>query len=536
MKRSSSATESTFVKHVPCDNCGSRDNAALYADGSTWCFGCETYASGSPSDDSPKPSNKVSGLLEGDYVSLPKRKLTEATCRKFGYTVGKHKGQPVQIATYKDDAGRPVAQKIRTRDKKFSIVGDAKAMTLFGQNLWTTGKKLVICEGEMDTMSCSQIQGHKWPTVGIPNGVSSAKKALLNSFDFLMNFEEIILMFDNDTAGIEAAEACAEVLPVGRVKIAKLPHKDVNDCLVAGDQSAVITAIFKAKDFRPDGIMSASELRSEISKADSMSPIQFPYTRLNEMTRGLQVPSLITLCAGSGTGKSTLVREIAYKCHTDGFKVGMMMLEETTKRTAQGLVGLHMNKNIVLDPEASSAEDIEAAYDDLLKDQEFFLFDHFGSTSLDTIINRIHYMKHALGCEVIFLDHISILLSGLTGEVQDERRLTDSIVHRLRTECVQQLGICLVLVSHLRRPSGDQGHEMGARVSLSHLRSSHSIAQLSDLCLALQVDSEDPTSGVRDIIVLKSRWTGEVGPAGSVRYDRSTGRLLESSAAADCPF
>lgn len=29
-----------FVKHGPCEFCGSRDNRAFYDDGSSWCFGC----------------------------------------------------------------------------------------------------------------------------------------------------------------------------------------------------------------------------------------------------------------------------------------------------------------------------------------------------------------------------------------------------------------------------------------------------------------------------------------------------------------
>ena len=29
-----------FVRHIPCPKCGSRDNRAVYDDGSEWCFGC----------------------------------------------------------------------------------------------------------------------------------------------------------------------------------------------------------------------------------------------------------------------------------------------------------------------------------------------------------------------------------------------------------------------------------------------------------------------------------------------------------------
>jgi len=189
-----------------------------------------------------------------------------------------------------------------------------------------------------------------------------------------------------------------------------------------------------------------------------------------------------------------------------------------------------MSKNITIDPDAATQEEVEAAYDDLMGPDygRFYLFDHFGSTAMDIISNRIRYMNKALGCDIIFLDHISILVSGLTGKVTDERRLVDDIITNLRTSVVQELGISLFIVSHLKRPQSDAGHEGGAKVQLSQLRSSHSIAQLSDFCLGLQVDAEDPTAGRRELVVLKNRFTGEVGFAGSLQYNRDTGRLIDA--------
>jgi twinkle protein len=212
----------------------------------------------------------------------------------------------------------------------------------------------------------------------------------------------------------------------------------------------------------------------------------------------------------------------------DGFPVGMLMLEETTKRTVEGLVGIHLNKNITVDPEQTTREEVLDGFDELTKDQQFYLFDHFGSTDMLTITNRIRYMVKGLGCKVVVLDHISLLVSGLTSQVSDERRLIDDIMTKLRV-LVQELDICLLVVSHLRRPQGEVGHEGGAKVSLSQLRGSHAIAQLADTCIGIQVDPEEPTSGRRFVTILKNRHTGEVGPAGVLKYDRRAGRLHELS-------
>ena len=55
-----------------------------------------------------------------------------------------------------------------------------------------------------------------------------------------------------------------------------------------------------------------------------------------------------------------------------GTTVGMLMLEESTKRTAQGLVGLHINRNIVIDEDAATPEEIKTGFDDLLSHGQIY--------------------------------------------------------------------------------------------------------------------------------------------------------------------
>ena len=112
----------------------------------------------------------------------------------------------------------------------------------------------------------------------------------------------------------------------------------------------------------------------------------------------------------------------------------------------------------------------------------------------------------------------------------DERRAIDNIMTRLRS-LVEETGAGLILVSHLRRVDGNKGHENGIEVSLSHLRGSNSIGQLSDCVIALernqQSDDVDEARTTR-LRILKSRYTGDVGMATALMYDKETGRLSES--------
>lgn len=66
--------------------------------------------------------------------------------------------------------------------------------------------------------------------------------------------------------------------------------------------------------------------------------------------------------------------------------------------------------------------------------------------------------------------------------------------------------------------------------SLTDLRSSHSIAQLSDMVLALgrNSQSDDPEERNTTLVrILKNRFSGETGAGCALRYDTQTGRLNE---------
>ena len=172
-------------------------------------------------------------------------------------------------------------------------------------------------------------------------------------------------------------------------------------------------------------------------------------------------------------------------------------------------------------------EELRTAFERSIANWSLFCFDGFGSYDPDLVYNRIEYMATGLDCKVIFLDHLSILLSGLDG---DERRMIDITMTKLRS-LVERTGIALFLVSHLRRTQSDQNHEEGARVTLGQLRGSASVAQISDQVIALERDQQsDAARSLTTVRVLKNRYSGEVGIACQLEYDLSTCRFIEHEA------
>ena len=518
---------SDFVAHEPCPNCGSSDALGRYSDGHGFCFSCQHYEH-SEGASAPSTTHKISKMhtfISGEIEDLPKRKLTKETCSKWDYRLGSYNGKPVQIATYKDNEGAIIAQKLRFSNKDFMILGDASNMGLFGQHLWSDGgKMLVVTEGEIDAMSVSQCQQLKWPVVSVPNGAPAAAKTVAKNISYIERFETVVFMFDQDEPGRAAAKQCAALLSPGKAKIATLPLKDPNEMLTASRSAELVKAMWDAKEYRPDGIVGGSDLWDYITEVDVAEAVPYPFEGVNEMTHGLRQGELVTITAGSGIGKSQFCRELCHWLMTQGQTVGYIALEESVRRTTLGIVGIELSKPIHLGKDEVEEAELKDAFERSVGTDRFFTYDHFGSVDSDNLLNRIRYMVRGCGCQWIFLDHLSIVVSGLEGG--DERRLIDVTMTKLRS-LVEELKIGLILVSHLKTSDG-KPFEEGGQISLASLRGSRGIGQLSDIVLGLERNQQDAADkNVTRVRIVKNRWTGETGLCARLEYTHETGRTRE---------
>ena len=171
-------------------------------------------------------------------------------------------------------------------------------------------------------------------------------------------------------------------------------------------------------------------------------------------------------------------------------------------------------------------EEFKEAFSKTVGNNRFFLYDHFGSIASASLLNRIRFMIKTYEVDVLCLDHLSIVVSGIGDG--DERRLIDNTMTKLRA-LVEETKVAMLLVSHLRRPEG-RAHEEGGVTRLSDLRGSAAIAQLSDICVGLERSGQAEDERERnttEIRVLKNRFSGETGLAGQLHYDKETGRMSE---------
>ena len=526
-------TNSKFIRHLSCDHCGSSDARSLYDDGHTHCFSCGVtehegaYDERTVMRDAVAPRKVTQMEIKGTCKSIPDRGISQATCEKYGVTTdGDNQYYPYTDA----DGVRTAVKQRNVPSKSFSITGDFKGATLFGQSLFHAGGKAVtITEGELDALAAFQMQGSLYPTVSIRNGAQAALKDCKAQYEWLNSFDSVVICFDADEPGKKAAKEVAELFG-NKAKIVqhKAGYKDACDYLIAGATKDFVNEWWRAAPYVPDGIVNAADLWEEISKPEPVAEAQYPWKGLNKLLYGIRPAELITVTAGSGLGKSQFLREILYfLLKTTEWNIGGLFLEESTRKTARSIMSLHANKLLHLPDTPTTEEELKEAFDATLGSNRIYLFDHFGSSDVDNISNRIRYMAKACDCRVVFLDHISIVVSGQ--DLGDERKAIDSMMTKLRT-LVQELNITLICVSHLKRPQGNQGHEDGGSVSLSQLRGSGAIAQLSDAVITLERNSMAENEDERHltkIAVAKNRFSGDTGPACVLKYNSYSGRMTE---------
>ena len=539
----------SFVKtQLPCPSCGGGDPVALNEDGSAWCFSCDTrfpnYEEATNGTIETKPSdlqtyrNNSMNDAEGSFIALTDRGISLETAKKYGVKAVKNQSSN-QIMRHLYPyyvANEITGYKVREPNKMFSWRGNPQGSGLVGEQLFKAGGKYItIVEGECDAMAAYELLGSKWPVVSIKNGASGAVRDTKNSLEFLESFDNIIINFDNDKQGRDAATKVARLLSPGKAKILTLPtdFKDPNDMLRQGRHRSYVNEWWSAKTYTPSGVLNISDNLDKLNNREKKDSVPYPWAGLNEKLYGLRQGELVTLTGGTGLGKSSITREIEHWLLAQTRdNVGVIALEEDWRRTVDGVMSIEANARLFIDQERESYnkeqyKQIESKLFTGENKDRFWVHAHFGATDLDEIFSKIRFMIVGCGCKWIVVDHLHMLVSSATEG--DERRTIDSIMTKLRS-IVEETGAGMILVSHLRRVEGNRGHENGVSVGLNHLRGSQSIAQLSDCVIAIERNqqSEDTVeSNTTHLRILKSRYTGDVGMATHLLYDRESGRLSE---------
>ena len=281
-----------FLRHEPCEVCGSSDAKAIYSDGNTFCFSCQNLTKGD--DDIHKHHMPTNATFKGSAQRLHKRKISEATCQHYRVY---RDGELLRFPYFSSDKTLR-GFKTKNKLKEFKYEGTTTD-TLFGQSLFpSTGKRIIVYEGELDALSAWEAYPN-WAHISLPHGAASAKKDIQKQLQLFQGYEEIVLFFDKDEPGKLATEAVAALLPSGKVKIAHLPdpYKDASDALQAGDGEAIRKAIWNASPYQPDGIVDGKSLLELVTNPSPPCDFEYPFAGLQRLTHGCRYGELTVISA-----------------------------------------------------------------------------------------------------------------------------------------------------------------------------------------------------------------------------------------------
>ena len=426
-------------------------------------------------------------------------------------------------------------------NKTFHTISDTKHPQFFGQNKAPVSKRIYITEGECDAMILFQClkerQSFQYKDVNpavisLPFGNTSVNSSFSDNIEFLDQYEEIVLVFDEDLPGEEAVEEAVKFLP-HKTFIAKLGYKDPNEMYDAGRGEDLKWAVIKhARPFEPDDIVNGADTWDRFLNTHNEECYSYPetWTELNGMTCGYRLGSLVTVTSGTGCGKTQLLRELKHHIfESTNFHIADIALEEDLGDTVGGLMAIRLNKRIFL-PEIKktlSEEELRSAHNHYFKGGRFTFYDYFGGMDNNNLFSKIRYCA-GKGAKVVFLDHLSIIVSEFADQGGERERI-DTIMTKL-AKLVKELNIVIFLVVHLKKSDNSQSFEEGKDPSLDDLRGSGSLKQLSWDVISLTRNQQHPDkycSNTSKIKVLKCRFTGRTGDADYLYFDDTTGRMMK---------
>ena len=522
----------------PCPMCSSSDAYASYDDGVGHCFSC-----GKSKKENDMNENRIAPVTEyysrilvediKEYRSFPisSRGISQEVVDHFGVKMSvTPEGFPESHFYPYTKNGQVVSYRERKLPKDFIAHGDTKKLELFGQSTPGIGKKrIIITEGELDAMAVVQsmlsCSGKIWGSV-VSISSASNLNSLLEQRDFVNQYQEIAICFDMDDAGQSAVDKAAKMFDAGKVFIVKLPEKDPCDVLTKHGADTLNQAIFNAQVWSPAGIVFGEEVWEKFKARQNVESVPYPtcLNGLNNKLKGLRHGEITLFTSGTGSGKSTVIKEIILDllAKTDD-KVGLISLEESVGDTAEKFISMAL-KRPVMDPPPLSEQELKSGFDQVFGDERLVLLDHQGSVGDSSLIDKIEYMA-LMGCKYLVLDHITIAVSegseGLSGNEAIDKVMSDLL------KVVKKHNVWLGLISHLRK-SQNKSFEEGNLASIDDIKGSGSIKQISFdiIAFARNLVAEDERE--RNTIkfrVLKSRFTGQTGDAGAAFYDKQTTRL-----------
>ena len=219
---------------------------------------------------------------------------------------------------------RPARKVRKGENKSWCQKGADTTPLLFNMNRITTqpmvdGKStLLICEGEPDCLTA--IEAGFTNAVSVPLG-STNFHWMEENWEWLEQFDNIIVCSDNDEAGLKMQKECIYRLGSWRTKVVEIPRyyvdeqnrvkrpiNDLNEVLYFFGREKVLEIILDAKDSPVPGVVDFADI--EDLDLDAMDGIPTGLPTLDRYLMKLFFGTLNIVTGINGSGKSSFLNQV----------------------------------------------------------------------------------------------------------------------------------------------------------------------------------------------------------------------------------
>lgn len=370
------------------------------------------------------------------------RKITPETTKRF--KLASRKGA-LMFPCLRD--GELIAAKYRKIPAKEFFVDANCEPVLFGWQALTGSERVIaLVEGELDAMAAAE---YGIPALSVPfGGGKGAKQSqwIEAEYDRIALFDTIFVCMDSDGAGQDAALEIITRLGRERCRVAALPRKDFNDCLIDGvSRDDVLTALSAAKTIDPEQLRQASEfadaLVSEFAvKVGDEEGIRLPWQKCGDTV--ILRPEEVSVWLGvNGHGKSQGMGQITLDGIAQGYRCCVASMEfkpvKWLKRMVRQAAALEH-------PTAAYVRHIAHWFHDKL-----WVFEATGTAKADEILDVFAYAARRYGVKFFLIDNLA-----KCGLDEDDYNGQKSFVDRLG-DFAKRHSVHVALVHHMRKPKDE---------------------------------------------------------------------------------
>lgn len=414
------------------------------------------------------PDVKLLPPTEEIYQYFEKRKISRKTVDEYG--ISSDQSGTIVFPFYKN--GNLTYVKYRKPKKPTPEEAKRKEWQekdtmpiLFGMDLCSFNRPLIITEGQIDAMSL--YEAGIMNAVSVPSGCDNMNW-IEPCYEWLDQFKSIVLFGDSDEPGRKMVQTLVKRLGEARCKVVEdYPEsprggvcKDANEILFYHGPFELVEMVENAKEVPVRGLIDLSTVLPY--DPSSVTRIKTNIPELDRCLGGLAEGGVTVFTGKAGDGKSTLSGLLLLNAIEQGFPV-CAYSGELRKEKFQEWINLQCagSDYIGLRYDPVREEDIPAisyTVQERLMDYyrgRFFLFDNneiFEHNQSESILEVFTLAARRYGCKLFLVDNMMTSLS----DVEEETRAQGRFVGALKKFANKYL-VHVIIVAHPRKTkAGEQ--------------------------------------------------------------------------------